>query len=154
MALRMIGVAGFFYIYAYFCDSRPRHKLLKRIGEMTVGVYTLMATYMVLQSPEDKEAFLRFVPGLHNALFVYATLLAAVGLCYLPGRFVYDLTVILLLILTISTCLIDTKLDYWTTKRGLDYWNQIRLLSDNFTLIAGTILYLSCSKKRHLDEHE
>lgn len=141
----MIGVAGFFLLFAYFSDSKSL-KLLKRIGEITVGVSLLMSTYTVLQSPEDKEAFLKFVPGLHGTLFIYATLLAAIALCFIPGQYVYDLTVVLLIILSFSTCLIDTRLNYWTKSRGLHYWNQIRLLTDNCTLIIGSVLYLSYSK--------
>lgn len=142
---RMIGVAGYFLLFAYFSDSKSL-KLLKRIGEITVGVSLLMSTYTVLQSPEDKEAFLKFVPGLHGSLFIYATLLAAIAFCFIPGQYVYDLTIVLLIILISSTCLIDTRLNYWTKSRGLHYWNQIRLLTDNCTLIIGAVLYLSNSK--------
>lgn len=154
MAHRIVGIAGYFILYAYFSGPKPRSKSLKRIGEITVGIYVSIATYVVLQSPEDKEAFLRFVPGAQSSLFIYATFLAAVGLCYIPGQFVYDVTVLLILLLTISTCLIDSQLSYWTDRRGLDYWVQVRLLADNMTILSGAILYLSCSKKKVIEDIE
>ena len=105
-------------------------------------------------SAEDKEAFLRFIPGSRPVLFLYATLLATVGVCYLPGQFVYDLSHALVLLLTISTLAVDMRFNYWTKQRGLDYWNQVRLVGDNATVITGTILLLSSSKKKPVTEEK
>lgn len=143
----MIGVAGYFLLYAFFTASKPRPRWLKRTGELLIGIYALAATYTVLQSAEDKEAFLKLVPGSQPMLFVYTTLLAAIGLCCLPGQFVYDVMQALFVILLFSTLLVDARISYWVQRRGIDYWNQLRMLSDNFAIIAGATMYLACSKK-------
>ena len=142
MSHRMIGVAGFYLLFAFFQSSKPRHKPLRFIGHIVVGIYILAAAYIVLQSPEDKESFLRFVPGSRPVLFVYGTLLATVGLCYLPGQFVYDVTLALIVLVTASTAFVDTRFSYWTTRRGIDYWNQMRLVTDNIMIVVGAVMYV------------
>jgi ABC-type multidrug transport system fused ATPase/permease subunit len=148
MANRMVGVAGFFLLFAYFVSQKPKPKLLRRLGELLVSVHLLVATYSILQTAEDREAFLKLVPGSQPMLFVFATLLVSIGLCYLPGLFVYDVTQVLIVVLSLMTVIIDMRMSYWTERRGLDYWNQLRLLLDNVAIIAGCVMYLSCSRKK------
>jgi len=154
MSIRMVGVAGFFLIYAHFMSPKPRSKMLRRIGEILVGIYALIAMYSVLQISEDREGFFKMIPFPQTTLFVYATLLGGVGLCYLPGLFVYDVTVLLVILVTLITAAVDCQMSYWTKRRGMDYWNQVRLVTDNVSIACGCLLYLSCSRKKlpKLDE--
>ena len=148
MSLRMVGVAGFFLIYAHFMSAKPRSKTLRRIGEILVGLYALVAMYSMLQISEDREGFFKLIPFPQPMLFIYATLLGVIGLCYLPGLFVYDITVMLVILLTLITAAIDCRMSYWTKRRGMDYWNQVRLVADNLSIACGCLVYLSCSHKK------
>ena len=147
MSHRMLGVAGYVILYAYFTMPKPRSASLRRIGETLVGLYLICATYSLMESPEDKAAFLKLVPFGNVSLYLYALLLGTSALCYVPGMFVYDVTQALILILPLSTLFVDCNIDYWTNKRGMDFWNQIRLLADNFAIVMGkqTIL-VSCKQ--------
>jgi hypothetical protein len=148
MAVRMVGVSGFFFTYGYFTSSKPRPKMLRRFGEILIGLYALATTYCVLQIAEDREAFLKMFPFSQPLLFVYATLLGGVGLCFLPGLFIYDTTILLTILLVLSTAFVDCRMHYWTKRRGLDYWNQFRLAADSFSLVCGCLLYLCLARKK------
>ena len=155
MAHRMLGVAGFYVLYAYFQSAKPRRsKLPRMLGHALVGAYILISAYALLQSPEDKDTFLLFVPGGRPALFVYATLLATVGVCFVPGQFVYDVTHALVLLVVASTVLVDARMEYWTRRRGVDYWNQARMVADNVAIVVGALMYLTSTKKKELKEEK
>jgi len=147
MSTRLLGVAGNFLLYAYFTSPKPQPRLLRRIGECLVGFSVMFSTYSVLTIAEDREAFLKLIPFSHVMLFVYGTILGTVGLCYIPGLFVYDVTIGLVLLLLASTVGVDMRMWYWTQRRGIHYWNQIRLIIDSLAMIAGALLYLTCAKR-------
>jgi len=147
MSSRLLGVAGSFLLYTYFESRQTQPRLLRRVGECLVGLSVMFITYSVLQIPEDREAFLKLVPFGYVMLFVYGTILGTVGLCYIPGLFVYDVTIGLAILLSASTIGIDMRMWYWTQRRGLHYWNQIRLIIDNLTIIIGALMYLACAER-------
>lgn len=147
MSTRLLGVAGNFLLYTYFISRKPQRQLLRRIGEFLVGFSVIFSTYSVLTIAEDRDAFLKLIPFSHVMLFVYGTILGTVGLCYIPGLFVYDVTIGLAVLLMASTVGIDMRIWYWTQYRGIHYWNQMRLIIDNLTIIAGALLYLTCAKR-------
>jgi len=147
MSSRLLGVAGTFLLYKYFMSPKTQPRSLRRLGEFVVGVSIMLSTYAVLMIPEDREAFLKLIPFGHVVLFVYGTLLGTVGLCYIPGLFVYDVSVALLILLTATTVGMDMRISYWTQRRGLHYWNQMRLIIDNVTIIAGALMYLNCAER-------
>jgi len=147
MSTRLLGVAGNFLLYTYFVSRNPRPHSLRRIGECLVGISVMLSTYSVLVVLEDREAFLKLIPFGHVMLFVYGTIFGTVGLCYIPGLFVYDVTIGLVILLSASTIGVDMRMWYWTQRRGLHYWNQIRLIIDNLTIIAGALMYLTCAER-------
>lgn len=148
MVHRMIGIAGFILFYAYFnMRAREKNPQLLRVGQILVGIYLVCAMYISVESPEDKESFVKLVPGGLYALYVYALIVGVSALCYLPGLYVHDVSQGLIIVLSLTTIFIDSDLNYWTKKRGLDFWNQIRILGDNITVIVGLIMYLTCTRK-------
>ena len=148
MSHRILGVAGYVVLYAYFTMPKPRTPHLRRIGETLVGLYLVCATYSLMESPEDKTAFLKLVPFGTASLYVYVLLLGVCALCYIPGMFVFDITQILLVILPLSTMFVDCNVDYWTRMRGMDFWNQVRVIADNMAIVVGALMYVSCSQKK------
>ena len=134
-------------MYAFYTEPKPRSQPLRRMAETIIGIYLGATVYSVLESPEDKEAFLKLVPGSSITLYIYALFVGAACLCYIPGLFVYDVTQALFVVLLINTVFVDANVHYWTHKRGLDFWNQIRILSDGVTVLMGVGMVLSCSKK-------
>jgi len=147
MSARLLGVAGNFLLYSYFVSQAPRSRSLRRSGECLVGFSVVFSVYAFLAVAEDREAFLKLVPFGHIMLFVYGTLLGTIGLCYIPGLFVYDVTIGLVVLLFASTVGVDMRMWYWTQRRGLHFWNQIRLIIDNLTIIIGALLYLVCAER-------
>ena len=147
MVHRHIGAAAIFLLYAFFNAPKPRNQQLRRMAEILLGIYTVCAVYTLVESPEDKDAFLKLVPGGMVVFYVYALLFCVAALCYLPGYFVYDAMQVFVILLTLSTVFVDCNFQYWTRKRGMDYWNQIRLVSDNCCIVFGLLMYLSCTKK-------
>ena len=148
MAHRMMGVAGFVLMYAYFQMPKPRSPSIRRIGETFIGLYLGCAAYSTMESPDDRAAFLKLVPFGNVSLYIYVLLLAACALCYMPGMFVYDVTFAMILLIPLHTILVDCNIPYWTQRRGMDFWNQIRLISDNFAIILGSLMYVTCIKKK------
>jgi len=147
MSTRLLGVAGNFLLYTYFVSQKPRPSLLRRVGECLVGLSVLSATYSVLVVAEDRDAFLALIPFSRVMLFVYGSILGTVALCYIPGLFVYDVTFVLAALLSSSTIGVDLRMWYWTERRGIHYWNQVRLVVDNLVLVAGALMYLTCAER-------
>ena len=154
MASRLVGVAGMIMLYAFFTMPKPRSAQLRRIGETLVGLWLVCATYMLVQSPEDRSAFTSHLPGGTPMVYIWAVMLGTCALCYLPGMFVHDVSQVLIVFLSISTILVDCDINYWTKRRGLDFWNQIRLAADLITIILGLCMYVTCTKKRIPAEKE
>jgi len=147
MSTRLLGVAGNFLLFAYFVSRSHESRWLQRAGECLVGLSVLLSTYSILLVAEDREAFLKLIPFSRVVLFIYGILLGTVGFCYVPGLFVYDVTFGLVALLSMSTVGVDMRMWYWTQRRGLHYWNQMRLVIDNMTIIVGAVLYLICAQR-------
>lgn len=147
MSSRLVGTAGIIMLYAFFTMPKPRSQQLRRIGETLIGLWLVSITYALVESREDRSAFTTFMPFGEATLYVWAVVYGVCALCYIPGMFVHDVTQVLVVMLWISTMVIDCRIHYWTSRWGMDLWNQIRLLSDNITIILGLAMYLSCTKK-------
>ena len=145
MVSRMIGCAGFFFLYGFFMMKKPRSHWMLRTGETIVGVYLIAATYAIVESKDDREAFLSLVPGGKYSLYVYILLLATCAICYLPGLFVRDVTFALILLQLVNLIFIDSNIDYWTQKE-MDYWNQMRMISDDACILLGSLMFVMCTK--------
>ena len=149
MGVRTIGVASVFLLYGHFTDKKvTENDQIRRLGETFLGIVMIAQVYGLIESPEDKNAFLSHIPCSVVALYIYAIILGAAGLCYLPGIFVHDVTQVLVFLYTLVTLLIDTDFNYWSKKRGLDFWNQFRLLSDSLLIVLGFIMLLSHTRKQ------
>ena len=148
MANRLIGVAGYMLLYAFFASPKPRQPSVRKIGEILVGIYLVAAAYIAVESPEDKTAFLKLVPGAEVSLYIYVMIICACALCYLPGNFVHDVSFALIIAVSMHTAFVDLSLQYWTRKRGMEFWAQTRLIADNCFIILGAMMYMSCTKKK------
>lgn len=148
MALKMIGVAGITVLYAFYSMRKPRSLPLKRMAESIVGIILGALMYMVLESDEDRTAFTTLMPGGNISLYAYTLILGGSALCFLPGWYVYDVAVFLVPALIFPCIFVDCHINYWTHKRGVDFWNQIRLMSDGMYLISGVVMMLVCSVKK------
>lgn len=130
--------------------------MLKRItdkkiilGEILVGVYLFALTYSLFESPEDKTAFVKLFPFGEYSLFVIGSITACCAMCWLPGYFVHDVTQVLVVILTLQFLFVDlVGFNYWTKKRGFEWWTTVRTAGDDFTIIMGFLLYLTFTKKK------
>jgi hypothetical protein len=145
MTLRCIGVAGFTIMYAFYSMRKPRSQPLRRIAESIIAIVLGSLVYLVLESPEDRNAFTNLMPTGNIALFLYALILAGSAMCYMPGWYVYDVSIFLLPALILPCLFVDGNINYWTNKRGIDFWNQIRLFSDSLFMVLGTTMILVCS---------
>ena len=126
---------------------KPRSFTLRRIGEILFGVYLAAYTYTLMESPEDRKAFVSHMPGGEITLYMFAILLSCSALCYLPGLFVHDVSQAAVILIFTSTVLVDCDINFWVNRRGLDFWNHMRMLIDNIFIILSLAMYLTCTKK-------
>ena len=60
----------------------------------------------------------------------------------------YDVSQCLIFLLIISTSFIDCDVKYWNKKRGVEYWNQWRMIIDHACIIFGMFLLQLVDKRR------
>ncbi|KAK2189903.1 hypothetical protein NP493_94g03014 [Ridgeia piscesae] len=148
---RMVGVAGFFILYSCVLNtSRQKTSQMRRVGETLVGIYLIFASYILYESPEDKRAFLRHVPGGDMfVLYAYIALLAGCAACFLPGYFQHNASQLLIVLVTLGTVMVDLDINYWIRQRGIHYWTQFRLITDNLCIICGLVMCVTSKKRVH-----
>ncbi|XP_060083499.1 transmembrane protein 101-like [Ylistrum balloti] len=136
MGVRHIGCAGMFILYSHLQDRKwTTH--LRRIGEITVGLYLLGITYVLNNSAEDKRAFLSHVVGGDWSRYFYTLIIACAALSFFSGYFLRDMSISVIILLTLATVFVDCDLTFWVDRRGMHYWNQIRIVLDDICLILG-----------------
>ena len=145
MSSRLLGTAGVVLLYNFYQSKKPRPQHYRRLGETLIGLYLFCLFYALIYSKEDSQALLKHLPGgdvMQNLCIGFAGL----GMvAYISSYFVLDITYTLVPFITILTLAIDCDMNYWTKKRGMDFWNQFRLLTDNLYIIFGMLLTLVCS---------
>lgn len=151
MVHRIFGCAGFFVLYGFFMMKKPRSRWMLRTGETLVGFHLLAATYAMIESDVDREAFLALVPGGKVAMYVYILLMATCALCYLPGLFVRDMTFALVLLQIVNLVFVDTSFEYWESKK-MDYWNQVRIVCDDVCLLLGALMFVLCTRSPNYEK--
>ncbi|CAH1786193.1 unnamed protein product, partial [Owenia fusiformis] len=153
MSSRMVGVAGIFLLFGFLAGKKDSRNLqLKRLSEITIGVYILAYCYSIVNSPEDRKSFTDLIYGGQPMLYVIVTALMTCCLCHLGGFFIFDISLVLAITLSIMTLCIDCRVQYWTRKRGIDYWNQMRLIMDNVCVITGQVMVLTVFKRKTYTE--
>ena len=55
--------------------------------------------------------------------------------------------------LSFLTCVVDMRFWFWSY-RGMSYWNQFRLVSDNVTLIFGFFMFMKHYENLSEEEKE
>lgn len=93
------------------------------------------------------QALLLHLPGGEAVQYLCVTIAALGSLAYITSYFTIDMSYTLVIFVTILTLVIDCDIFYWTHKRGMDFWNQFRLLTDNLYIVFGMVMYLSCSTR-------
>ena len=148
MAHGLVGVAACYVIYSFFASAKPRNQQMRRIAELLFVIYVVIAVWSLAESPTDKEAFLKLVPGGMPVYYTYVLLYCVTAMCYLPGYFFYDVTQVFVVLLLLKVGFVDCNVNYWTKKRGMDFWNQIRIILDGVCIILGLLMYMTCIKKK------
>ncbi|XP_074660528.1 transmembrane protein 101-like [Tubulanus polymorphus] len=145
MLIRIIGTVGVYTLLAFISSARNSSNELRRLGETVTGVYLLCYAYSIMNIPEETEAFKDHV--LYGDLMIYVVVgaLAIGALTCLSGRYIVDVCYLIVLVLLFLTLSIETDTRYWR-RRGLDFWNQIRMIFDNVTVIVG-FLFIGLSGK-------
>ena len=152
MAHGLIGVAGCFIFYYFFNSPKPRNQQMRRMAELLLGIYTVVAVWSLAESPADKEAFLALFPGGMPVYYTYVLLYCVIAMCYLPGYFFYDVSQVFVVLLILKLTFVDCNIRYWTKRKGMDFWNQIRMISDTVCIILGLLMYMTCTKKKLYDD--
>ncbi|ESN94143.1 hypothetical protein HELRODRAFT_180314 [Helobdella robusta] len=149
----LIGAASALLMFSFFSFDKPRPQKLWKFTGILMAFYSATQCYILLRSAEDKTAFTQFVPYTNTSLFIYMLLHGTVALCLFTNVHVYDFHVILGVLVAFKLLLVDLQISYWHKRRGLDFWNQMRLIIDHVTLLLGVLLYL-VSVRRHTPQHQ
>ena len=147
ICIRLLGVSSIYFMFAAKVSKESSSSQFSKFGQTVLGAYLLLSTYLLVNSSEDKTAFIKHVPGGEVALYVYILLLASSAISFFGGMFVYDMIQPVIVMLIISTSFIDSDINYWNRKRGVDFWIQIRLIMDNVSIILGLLFYLLTQKR-------
>ncbi|XP_021353061.1 transmembrane protein 101-like [Mizuhopecten yessoensis] len=136
MSIRHLGCSGMFILYSHLQDKSGSSQL-RRLGEIIVGLYLIGITYILNNSAEDKRAFLSHIVGGDWSRYFYTLILACAALSFFSGYFLRDMSVSMIILLTLSTLFVDCDFTFWTNRRGMHLWNQIRIVLDDICLILG-----------------
>lgn len=136
-----------FLFFAFFSFKKPRPQLLRRMAELSVSAHAALLCYILIKSNEDKASFLHLVPLGQTALFIFVLLMGAVSFCYLLSIHVFDFNLILCALCLFKLILMDIHIGYWHKRRGIDYWSQVRMITDNAAFIVGCVFYSTCFKR-------
>ena len=148
MSSRLLALSGIVLLFSFFHEKKPRPQHYRWIGERLMAMYFFCVFYSTIYSKEDSQALLLHYPGGETTQYLCATLAALGAIAYFTGYFILDISYTLVVFILINTLAIDCDIYYWTHRRGLDFWNQFRLLSDNLYIVLGIIMILSCSTNR------
>lgn len=140
LSSRHLGCLGIYLIYS-FIKSNRKSKLMHRLGELCVAVYLIAQAYLINESYEDKKAITDLIPGGNYARYFFTLVYGSAGLCFLSGYFLKDISMSVAFFLSFVTCVVDMRFWFWTY-RGMSYWNQFRLVTDNVNLIIGFFLLM------------
>ena len=149
---RHLGCLGVYLIYA-FIKSKRTSKLLPRLGELCIAVYLIAQAYLMNESYEDKKAIMDLVPGGNYARYFFTLMYGSAGICFLSGYFLKDISMSMAFTLSFLTCVVDMRFWFWSY-RGMSYWNQFRLVSDNVTLIFGFFMFMKHYENLSEEEKE
>lgn len=139
-------------VYAYLNDVQ-RSVPLRRIGETIIGLYLLSIAYMLNESRDDKAAFYNTIPGGDYSRFIVTLMFVAGALCFFSGYFLRDICLAMVLVTLIMTVLVDGNVSYWTYRKGMQFWNQMRIVLDQGCLITGFYLMSKKFTNRAKTDH-
>lgn len=134
---RSIGLAGVFIIYA-FLTSRRKNRQLQKIGEGCLAVFSATSMYILVNSNEDRDLFVNKIPLKTVSLFFLVTVMGACAMIYINGGiFLTDASQAMMCINFALVVCLYSDLKYWVGKRGVPYWVQIKLISDDIIICIG-----------------
>lgn len=142
MSVRLIGCAGIYVLFSYF-QEQVKSRQLRKLGETLVGIFLIAYVYIINNTYEDKRAFLMHIPG-GNWIRYFITLALACGaISFFSGYFLRDVSISLAIVFAILTVAVDCDIQYWVNKRGMFYWNQVRVIADDLCIIIGFCLLMT-----------
>ena len=144
---RLLGTSGVVLLYNFFHANKPRPQHYRRAAETMIGLYFFSLFYMCLYSKEDSQSLIRHLPGGDTMQYVCVGLACLGFLSYISSYYVLDITYIMAPFVTVITVTIDCDIYYWTHSRGMDFWNQFRLLTDHLYIAIGLLMYITCSTR-------
>jgi hypothetical protein len=142
MAIRHVGCAGIFVLFSYFCEE-IKSKQLRKTGETVVGIFLMAYLYIINNSYEDKQTFLMHIPGGDWSRYFITLVLACGAISFFSGYFLRDVSMSLAIVMAILTIVIDCDIRHWVDKRGMLYWNQVRVITDDLCIILGFCLFIT-----------
>ncbi|XP_005108336.2 transmembrane protein 101 [Aplysia californica] len=137
MCSRQVGCIGVYLLFAHIIDHK-KSNLLRRLGEILLGIFMFAYVYLLNDSREIRRAFLSHMVGDDWARYVVAMVIAACALCFLSGYFVRDMALCAAVTIATLTLVIDCDFTYWSLK-GVQFWNQGRMVADNLCICTGLL---------------
>ena len=138
--MRHLGCGGVFVLYSFLLDTK-RPVPIRKLGEIIMGLFLLGYCYVLNTSPEDKRAFVSHILGGDYSRYLFTLVMACAAISFFSGYFIRDVSLSVILCLTISTIFIDLDFTYWVETKGMLFWNQFRIICDDVCLILGFALF-------------
>lgn len=137
MISRSIGLAGIFIIYA-FLTSQKKSRRLQKIGEGCLAVFTMTSMFILVNSNEDRDLFLKKIPFQNASLYFLVTVMGACVMIYINGGiFLTDASQAMMCINFALVLCIYGDINFWVNRRGVPYWIQIKMIIDDITISIG-----------------
>lgn len=141
-------------LYTYFTDKVVRSRKLLRIGEAFLGTHVLCLCYLLMQSEPDISTFGKYIYIAPVVRYLILMALGLVMLCLLPGFFVRDSLHFLLISEMVLIIFVYGKLNYWSVKHKIYFWNQVRIVSDLSFVCVGIVMYIVNTKRKDYSKME
>ena len=146
MSLRQIGVLGIYVMLAYVIENK-RSNQLRRIGEVSLGIYLMSYVYLINNVSQYRNAFFAHMLGGDYMRYLIAITLAGCALSFFSGFFLRDMSLCAAVTLALTVGFVDLDLKYWMSL-GIHQWSQIRqILNSTCTVVGFLFLFFTMDNR-------
>nr|KAI8760651.1 transmembrane protein 101-like [Biomphalaria glabrata] len=137
MCTRQIGCVGVFLLFAHILDKKKSIPL-RRVAEIITGLYLFAFTFLINNIKEIQSAVLSHIIGGDWGRYVLTVMLAACALSFFSGYFLRDMSLCAVIAILSVVLLVDADFNFWS-KKGVQFWNQARILADGLCVCVGLV---------------
>lgn len=153
LALRNLGLMSVYVLYAFYHDLKSKkvhNRTFNFVGHLLMAAFLGGMGYLMRYTPDERQAFLHHVADEENLMnIIFGTFVILAGL-FLSRKLVNVSVKAALVLLALYSFYIDCDVTFWAAK-GVPFWTQIRIISDNVGIMAGLLMVEVQSQKRKIE---